>query len=84
MPIKVKFKQFAKNRRPVEVSGMTVRECLDNLARKSPESKKWLFDKNGIIQVLVTLNGEDIYQKDLKRVVADGDELELVLIVGGG
>jgi len=84
MPVTIKFKQFARNRRPVEVNGRTVRECLDDLIRKFPDSKKWLFDKNGEMQVLVILNGEDIYQKDLERVVADGDELELVLIVGGG
>ena len=84
MTVKVKFRQFAKRKGPVEATGSTVRECLDDVIRQSPDTKRWLFDKNGILQVLVLLNGEDVYQKDLNRAVTDGDELQLILIVGGG
>ena len=84
MPVKINFKQFAKNRRPIEVNGKTVRDCLNDLIRKYPESNKWLFDKKGTLQIMVLLNDEDVYQKDLDRPVKDGDELQLTLIIGGG
>ena len=88
MSIKIKIsqilRQFTKNQDTVEVNGSTVGECLDDLIRQFPDTKKWLFDKNGILLALILTNGETVYQKDLNRSVADGDELSLVLIVGGG
>ena len=88
MTIKIKvsqiLRQFTKDRDTVEVNGSTVGECLDDLVRQFPDIKKWLFDKNGILLVLIFTDGETIYQKDLNRPVADGDELHLILIVGGG
>jgi len=88
MTIKIKvshiLRQFTKDQDTVEVNGSTVGECLDDLARQFPDIKKWLFDKNGILLVLILTDGETIYQKDLNRPVADGDELHLILIVGGG
>jgi len=88
MTIKIKvshiLRQFTKDQDTVEVNGGTVGECLDDLARQFPDIKKWLFDKNGILLVLILTDGETIYQKDLNRPVADGDELHLILIVGGG
>ena len=88
MSIKIKIgqalQQFTKNQETVEASGSTVGKCLDDLIRQFPDIKKWLFDKNGILLVVILLNGDAVYQKDLNRPVADGDELHLILIIGGG
>ena len=88
MTIKIKLgqilRQFTKNQDTVEVNGSTVGECLDDLVRQFPDIKKWLFDRNGILLALILIDEETVYQKDLNRPVADGDELHLILIVGGG
>ena len=88
MSVKIKLseilRQFTENQDTVEVDGGTAGECLDDLVRQFPETKKWLFDKNGILLVIIIIDGETVYQKDLNRPVADGDELRLVLVVGGG
>jgi len=78
------LRQFTEDRDTVEVSGSTVGECLDDLVRQFPETKKWLFDKNGILLVLILIDGEAVYQKGLNKPVVDGDELHLIRIVGGG
>jgi len=88
MSIRIKMsqilRQFTEDQDTVEASGSTVGECLDDLVRQFPEIKKGLFDKNGILLVLILINGEAVYQKDLNKPVANGDELHLIRIVGGG
>ncbi len=78
------LQRFTNNQETVAVKGSTVAECLDDLTKQFPETKQWLFDRNGILMVLILHNGETVYQKDLKRKVKNGDELKLTLIVGGG
>ncbi len=68
----------------VEVTGSTIRECLNDLVRKYPDAKKWLFDKRGRPLMLVVLNKGSSYVTDLKRPIKVGDELNLIMIVGGG
>jgi len=88
MTIKIKtnpiLQQFTNNQDTVEVTGSTIGECLNNLIRQFPDTKQWLFDKNGILLALIIINGETLYQNDRNRPVADGDELQLITIVGGG
>lgn len=72
------------NQKMVEVCGKTVSECLDDLVRKFPDTRKYLFDRNGILMILAVLNGAMVLQKELNKKVSDGDELSLVQIVGGG
>ena len=88
MSVKIKvsqvLRQFTKNQDTVEVNGGTVGECLDDLIRQFPDTKKWLFDKDGRSLALMLISGETIHQKELDRPVAGGDELHLVLIFGGG
>ena len=88
MSVKIKvsqvLRQFTKNRDTVEVNGGTVGECLDDLIRRFPDTKKWLFDKDGRLLALMLIKGESIHQKELDRPVTGGDELHLVLVFGGG
>ena len=88
MSIKIKIgqvlRQFVNNQDTIEVSGSTIIECLDDLAMQFPDIKEWLFDRNCILRALILFNGEAIGQKGLTKPVADGDELQIFLIVGGG
>jgi len=90
MSIRVKMtellRQYTNSRGTVEVNGSTVGECLDDLIRQYPDTKKWLFDRNGILLVLIRINEETTirHRESLNRPVADGDELHLFLILGGG
>jgi len=70
----------------VEVSGSTVGECLNHLVKQFPSMKKQLFTKTGNLfeNVIVSVNGESTYPEQLAKPVKDGDELNIVFIVGGG
>ena len=88
MSVKIKIdpilQQFTNNQASIQVNGDTVIECLDELMRQFPGTEKWLFDTNGTLMALILFNQEVTYQRDLIRLVTDGDELHLVPIVGGG
>ena len=88
MSIKVKMSEmlryFTAIQDIVEVDGSTVGQCLDHLVKQFPGAKKWLFDKHGKLRALIFVNGESTYVKELARLVEDGDELHIVLIIGGG
>lgn len=88
MVVKIKIgqmlQQYTADRETVEIKGTTVSSCLDDLTKQYPEIKKWLFDRNGILMVLILLNGKIVPQKALNKHVTDGDELELTFLVGGG
>lgn len=88
MSIKVKIgkslQHYVDNLETVVVQGKTVGECLDDLMSRYPEIKKYLFDRNGILMVMVILNGTMLLEKELTKKVSDGDEFDLIQIVGGG
>ena len=88
MSVKIKMsqllQQYTNKKDTVEVNGSTVTECLNDLVKQYPDVKQWLFDKNGILMVLVLLNGETINQKNLNRTVTEKDKLQIVLVIGGG
>jgi len=68
----------------VEVNGSTVGECLKHLVEQFPKLK--LFNKDGkLLPYLgIYVNGESAYPKQLDKPVKDGDELSIILMVGGG
>jgi len=70
----------------VEVTGNNVGKCLNNLAKKYPNIKKMLFDKDNRLHSYlgVYLNGEDIYPDILTEPIKNDDELHLLYIIGGG
>lgn len=70
----------------VEVSGSTVRECLDQLIGQFPGMGKMLFGKDGKLldYVSIYFDGDFVYGDDLAKPVNDGDELNLLYIIGGG
>lgn len=70
----------------VEVTGNTPLECLRSLQSKFPKMKKWLYDKKGELrpQVWFFVNGEKILRDDANKPLNDGDELFVLLAIGGG
>ncbi len=77
---------FTNNMAVVEVNGSTFGGCLDHLVKQFPDIEKKLFDKNGNLfdYVGIYVNGEDSYPDELAKPVKDGDELNILYILGGG
>jgi len=75
--------RLAGNREIIEVTGSTVRECLNELVKQIPGSERHVFNADGSLTLLFLLNNEAIKQ-DLDQPVFENDELWLLSIVSGG
>jgi molybdopterin converting factor small subunit len=88
LAIKVKLnltlQKLAKNREKIEVTGSTIRQCLNDLIRQMPGSKKYIFDADGSLKILFLLNNEALHEHDLDHPIIENDELWLLSIVSGG
>ncbi len=80
------MRSFTNNMEVVEVNGSTVGECLNHLVKQFHGMKKQLFSKNGNLfeNIIISVNGEDAYPEKSAKPVKDGDELQLLYILGGG
>lgn len=80
------MKSFTDNKRVVEVDGSTVGECLNHLVKQFPRIKKQLLSKDGHLfeNIIISINGESAYPEQLAKPVKDGDELKIVMVIGGG
>ena len=78
--------QYTNNQEIAEVNGSTVGQCLDHLVKQFPSIKQGLFDKNGKLHsyVDIYLNRESAYPEELDKLVKDGDELYILLMIDGG
>lgn len=70
----------------VRAQGVTVGECLDDLATRYPGAGELLFDERGGLRppVYVFVNIEGMYKADLARTVGEQDELILAVLATGG
>jgi len=90
MSVKVKvsslLRQSTNGQEIVEVTGNTPLECVHSLQSEFPKIKKWLYDKQGELrpQVWFFVNGEKILRDDVNKPLNDGDELFVLLAIGGG
>ncbi len=90
MSIKVNIpsymQSFTNNAGVVEVNGGTVGECLSHLVKQFPGMKKQLFSKNGDLfeNIIISINRKSAYPEQLAKPVKEGDELNILLIIGGG
>jgi len=90
MGVKVKIHPFIRhivnNQEIVEVEGKTVGQCLDWLVNRFPETRKWLFKKDGSLNELVDIyiNGENAVPGEMAKPVKDGDLLDIVMMITGG
>ena len=80
------MKSYSNNTEVVEVNGSTVGESLNHLVKQFPQMKKQLFSKNSNLfeNIIISINGESAYPKQLTKPVKDGDELKIMFIIGGG
>ena len=76
--------QFTEGQEILEVRGQTVEECLRDFQTRFPSSE--VFDKQGKLRnsMGVFLNHRSIYPQGLDHPVKDGDELSLLVVIGGG
>jgi len=80
------LREYSGGKGILDVNGNTVAECLQDLIRQYPLAKKWIFDSEGRLLVLITKNEESslINQDRLNTPAKDGDELFLFMTLGGG
>ena len=72
----------------VNVSGNTVGECLNDLLLQYPVIRDFLFDRNEVMRVLISINNKDVVSiessKDMDRGLNDDDEIYLLALFTGG
>ena len=78
------LQRLAGNREKIEVSGSTVKQCLDDLVRQIPEAKRYIYNDDGSLALLFLLNNEALDDQDVNYSLAENDELWLLSIVSGG
>ncbi len=80
------MRPFTGKAEVVEVSGSTVGNCLNYLVEQFPGIKGQLFSENGDLfeNIIISINGEAAYPEQLVKAVKEGDELNILLIIGGG
>jgi len=80
------LQHLANDQDIVEVNGRTVGECLDHLITLSPGIENKIFDKPGKVHDYfgIFVNGVALFPEGLAKPVEDGDEIHLVLALGGG
>ena len=72
---------LTENQDTVEVDGVTVRQCLDNLIKLYHKTRWFCGD---VPSVLVLLNREIILLKDMDTEIKDEDKIDFVMMMGGG
>ena len=80
------MRSFTNNMEVVEVNGSTVGKCLSYLVKQFPGMKKQLFSKNGDLfeNIIISINGASAYPEQMAKPVKEGDELNILVIIGGG
>jgi molybdopterin converting factor small subunit len=82
MNIPFTFRHLTGYQKSIDVDGATVRECMDDLMRKFPDTREFFNEDNRI--AWIALNEELVELTNLDKKVAENDELNIVLIIGGG
>jgi molybdopterin converting factor small subunit len=61
-------------------------ECLQDLETQFPGIKQYIYDKHGDLrpQLQFFVNGQIIYANKLNALLKEGDELFILLAIGGG
>ncbi len=80
------LQHFTNDLNVVEINGSTVGQCLDQLIRQFPGISTEGFYKNGKLSQFVEIyvNQERVAHDGLAIPTKDGDEIHIVLMLGGG
>jgi len=81
------LRKYTDGREVIEVGGSTPLECLRALEARFPAIKRRLYDKWGDLlpQLQLFINGERVLPGELNNFpLQDGDELLVLVAVGGG
>jgi|WetSurMetagenome_2_1015567.scaffolds.fasta_scaffold1417217_1 hypothetical protein len=70
----------------IQVKGLTIQECLDDLIIQFPGAKNWIYDSDGKLldYVFVYINAESTHKASLSCELKPDDKLILALMVTGG
>jgi len=84
--ISASFGATTKGVTMTEVNGNTVGECLKQLVKRFQPLEKMLLDENDKLarHVVIFVNRESAQTEGLAKPVKDGDEIDLMKMVGGG
>ena len=74
---------FAEQNAEIEIEGATVREVLNGLRVKFPESEK-IFEENGSLKPFVSVFANDTQIKDYNTALKEGDRILLLPVIAGG
>lgn len=74
---------FAEQNAEIEIEGATVREVLENLRSKFPESQK-LFEENGALKPFVSVFANDTRIRNYDAALNEGDRVLLLPVIAGG
>ena len=90
MPVRVKLSNLLRQatdwQEIVVVDAQTPEACLQAVVTQFPDVRKWVYDKNGKMwdRIQFFLNGQRIGRDQLDKPIRDGDELHVLLNIGGG
>jgi len=80
------LQELANGQEIVEVVGRSAGECLADLDKRFPEMHEYIFDKQGKLHkhIEIFVNGKTTFPEELATPVNNGDELSILLLLGGG
>ena len=90
MKIKVKLSSLLRQatnwQEIVEVDAETPEACLRIVETRYPDVRQWIYDKHGKMwdRLQLFVNGKMIQRNELNEPMKDGDELDILLNIGGG
>ncbi len=77
------FLDYTGGQNEVEVEGKSVNQCLEHLWVRFPDLKTHLYDQQGklLSDIGLFVNDENAFPN---QPVEDGDELSIIIPIGGG
>ena len=80
------FHDITKKNLLLEAKGNTVQKVIEDIDRRYPGFKKECIDAQGRLHEFleIYINQESAFPDELKRKVADNDEITILTVIGGG
>jgi hypothetical protein len=80
------LRQATDWRERIEVNARTPEECIQAVLTDFPDVRKWIYDKHGRMwdRIQFFVNGKRIGRDELSDPMKEGDELHILLNIGGG